>query len=129
PYGIPSQRQVAATLDRREGAARERDQLFADLPRYDVVVVAVECEQRRGDPGTPRCELVRAGPGRVALGHEHRSGGLPAPTDAVLDRFGRAGFGEALAEEEPEKVIVVVQPVLPVVLRPVLGWVRRHSLY
>jgi len=47
-------------------------------------------------------------------------GRLEAPADAVLDRLGRVGLGEDLPPEQPEEVLVVIEPLGGVVWLPAL---------
>ena len=103
--------------------------------RLDLVVVAVDGEQRTGDLAVHRLADVERRHDRARLDrlHQHRPVGLAGPADAVLDLLGRMRLGEDVADEVLGEVGIVDQPVRAIVLVPALEllllrleMLRRH---
>ena len=118
--------EVARPLEDDERAVRQLREPRTRCARPDVVVAAVDHEDRAVDPGQqrPHVRLVLQ-PGRQLGGDERRAVRLEPPADGVLVRLRRVRLGQALREEELEEVLVVLGPVVAVVLPPAV--VRRRA--
>ena len=126
---VTPDRRVAAAIQKDELAAGELDETLADDGRTDAVLGPVDGQHRALDAAgdvlrrsAPRVPEAHA-PGNGVHGHLRR--GLVSPPDAVLDLLGGVGFGEDLAEEELQEVVVpAFEPVVAVELGPPLGGVE-----
>ena len=116
---------VPSAADRDELAAGQLREGHAGRVRADAVVVAVDDEHGRGDPGTDGSEALElTGLLSTRRIDQYRRWDLLAPLDAVLDLLGGVGLAEHLGEEELGEVAVVLQPVVAVVLGPAVGRVE-----
>ena len=79
----------------------------------------MEDEHRAANPRADVPEALEPAELEGVLAVDQRLGGhLEAPADAVLDLLRRMGLAEDPPEEVLEEVLVVLEPVVAVVLRP-----------
>ena len=132
--GSPGRRPVAGALEQHQ---RRRRSARPAARRSRAAGSGRRCRGRRG-PGTRTCahsgstgvadRAVAARAGRRWCRPASAGSIVVRPADAVLDLLGRVRLGEHLLEEEPDEVVVVaVEPVVLVVLRPSPRWCRVGS--
>src|SRR3954451_14253352 len=112
---------VTGTLERDESSPDQLGEGRSRVVRTDGVGGPMRDQDRAADPGRALAYARRVREPRGELGRDERlGGGLQAPADRVLALLGRMRLAEHLGEEELEKVLVVLEPVVAVPLLPPL---------
>ena len=114
---------MARALEGDEPAAGRPSERRAPGERVECVLVAVQDEHRAANPSADVAEALAAAELERLVALDQCLGrDLEAPADGVLDLLRRVRLGEHSPEEELEELLVVLEPVVAVVLRPpVLG--------
>ena len=111
---------VAAALDRDEHSTRHLGETDAVRVGNDAVLGPMGDEQGAADRAAHGFDLGAISQRRrgITCVHQRLAVGFVRPPDAVLDRLRRVPLTEDLTEEELDEVVVVAQPMVPVVLGP-----------